>query len=63
MSGSGGEPAGNLRAIRRDFAHGVRLGQDQPMRRRDRQEWFWIGLLVVTVALMAGLTAWPWFMR
>ena len=32
-------------------------------RRRDREEWFWIALLVVTVALMIGLTIWPWINR
>lgn len=30
------------------------------MKRRDREEWFWIALLIFAVALMAGLTVWPW---
>ncbi len=30
------------------------------MKPRDREEWFWIALLVVTSAIMIGLTVWPW---
>ena len=29
------------------------------MKHRNREEWFWIGLLVLTVAIMAGLIVWP----
>ncbi|WGM31515.1 hypothetical protein KKHFBJBL_01762 [Brevundimonas sp. NIBR11] len=28
-------------------------------RRRDREEWFWIALMIVAVAAMVGLTVWP----
>jgi len=33
------------------------------MRHRDRQEWFWIALLIVTVLISAGVTVWPWISR
>lgn len=35
-------------------------GQDEPINRRDLEEWIWIALLIITVAIMIGLTVWPW---
>lgn len=33
------------------------------MRSRDREEWFWITLMIVTLSIMAGVTVWPWLNR
>ena len=42
------------------FAHGVRVGQFQPMKGRDRVELLLIALLVFATAAMIGLTVWDW---
>ena len=31
------------------------------MRHRDREEWFWITLMIIAVAIMAWLTIADWF--
>lgn len=31
------------------------------MKGRDREELFWIALFILAVAVMIGLTVWPWF--
>ena len=30
------------------------------MRSPHRHEWFWTALLIVTLAIMVGVTVWPW---
>ena len=34
-------------------------GEDQ-MKRRDPEEWFWIGVMIVALAVMVGLTIAPY---
>jgi len=33
------------------------------MKRRDHEEWAWITLMIIAVAVMIGLTVWPWLAR
>lgn len=48
-------------------ARGLAIARPDPMalprgmKHRDREEWFWIMLLVVDLAAMVGTTVWPWF--
>ncbi|MFC5344511.1 hypothetical protein ACETK8_11880 [Brevundimonas staleyi] len=30
------------------------------MRARDREEWFWIAILVIAFSIMIAQTIWPW---
>lgn len=30
------------------------------MRRRDHEKWIWITLMVIAMAVIIGLTVWPW---
>ena len=33
------------------------------MRRRDHEEWTWMTLMIIAVAVMIGLTVWDWIGR